>query len=125
MNLGVGGQCHFEQVMARFLRDTPADCFIFCLGINIHNLGSMSMRTFVDAAIGFLTTIRDGHPKTPIGIISPFWGGYRETKGWQTDIGSGLANGAHIPSLVEMRRLLSDMADLMQQRGDSNLHYID
>jgi len=125
MNLGVGGQCHFDQAMARHLRDTRADCFVFCLGINVHNLGSMSARTVVEGALGFLSTVRDGHPETPICVISPIWGGFREAKSWQTDVGRGIDRGATVPSLLEWRALLSSAVQLLQQRGDKNLHYVD
>ena len=41
------------------------------LGINVVNGDTMRERAFVAAFHGFLDTIRDGHPKTPILITSP------------------------------------------------------
>ena len=40
------------------------------LGINTHNLASLSNRTFATAALGFVLTVRDGHPTTPLVLIS-------------------------------------------------------
>ena len=124
VNLGVGGQCHFDQVMARLISKAPAACFAFELGINVHNMCSMNMRTFAEAAMGFILTVRDGHPKTPICVISPIWGGFREEQGWDTDIGFG-AFKAKCPSLTEMRDLLKKMVELLRSRGDENLHLVD
>ena len=35
------------------------DCISLKLGINIHNLGSMAIQAFQQAAVGFISTIRD------------------------------------------------------------------
>ena len=48
------------------------------LGINTHNLASLSNRTFATAALGFVLTVRDGHPTTPLVLISPIFGSWRE-----------------------------------------------
>lgn len=122
-NMGVGGQCHFDPVVARYLKDIPADYFVFCLGINIHNFGSMSTRTMIEMAMGFLATVRDGHPATPILVISPIWGGFRETKSWETPIGP--AGPAVVPCLADWRVMLKSAVELLKSRGDLNLHYLD
>jgi len=124
VNLGVGGQCHFDQVMARLISKAPAACFAFELGINVHNMFTMSTRTFAEAAMGFILTIRDGHPKTPICLISPIWSGFREEQGWDADIGFS-AFKAKCPSLTEMRDSLQKMVELLRSRGDENLHLVD
>lgn len=76
-SLGFGGQCHFDQAVARMIRDTPADIISLKLGINLHNMTSATHRTFAAMALGFIQTIRDGHPNTPILIVSPIWGAWR------------------------------------------------
>ena len=70
-NLGLGGQCHLDQFMAKAIRNLPAKVISLELGINILNADSMRERTFIPAFHAFLDTIREGHPKTPIVIITP------------------------------------------------------
>ena len=41
----------------------------------------MGKRGFASAVIGFLLTVRDGHPTTPIVVTSPIFGTWRETLG--------------------------------------------
>ena len=50
-----------------------ADCLTFNLGINVHNLASLSLRTFATSALGFVMTVRDGHPLIPIVLVSPIF----------------------------------------------------
>nr|WP_231747581.1 GDSL-type esterase/lipase family protein [Auraticoccus cholistanensis] len=77
-NLGFGGSALVDPFMARVLRDTPADLISVKLGINVVNLDGMRLRTFVPAVHGFLDTIRDGHPTTPLLLVSPLWCGIHE-----------------------------------------------
>ncbi|MGJ5895403.1 lipase [Streptomyces sp. V2] len=71
LNLGFGGSAMLDQFTARAIRDTPADLITLKIGINIANADAMRMRAFGPAVHGFLDTIRDGHPNTPIVLISP------------------------------------------------------
>ena len=70
-SLGFAGQCQLDQFAARTIRDLPADLISLKLGINVVNADSMRERAFVPAVHGLLDTIRDGHPDTPILVISP------------------------------------------------------
>jgi hypothetical protein len=70
-NLGLGGSCHLDQFVARHIRDGPADVISLKLGINVSNQASLIERTFVPTFHGFVDTIRDGHPDTPIVVASP------------------------------------------------------
>lgn len=70
-NLGLGGQAQLDSFMARLIRDTTADLITLKVGINLVNADSMRARTFKAAVHGMLDTIRDGHPGTPIVLISP------------------------------------------------------
>src|SRR6266704_1813796 len=72
-NLGIGGSALADPFTARVMRDAPADLVSVKLGINVVNLDSMRLRSFVPAVHGFLDTIRDGHPTTPLVIISPIF----------------------------------------------------
>lgn len=77
-NLGVGGSSFVDQFMARVIRDTPADVISLNFGINVVNLDGMRLRVFVPAVHGFLDTVRDGHPDTPIVVASPLYCGIHE-----------------------------------------------
>ena len=70
-NLGFGGSAFVDPFVARVIRDAPADFISVKFGINVVNLDAMRLRTFVPAVHGFLDTIRDGHPDTPLLVVSP------------------------------------------------------
>jgi hypothetical protein len=70
-NLGLGGCANLEQFAARTIRDLPADLISLKIGINIVNGAILTERTFSPAVHGFLDTIREGQPLTPILVISP------------------------------------------------------
>ncbi|MFF4600730.1 hypothetical protein [Amycolatopsis sp. NPDC001319] len=69
--LGFAGQCHLDPVVARFIRDTPAELISVCLGSNVYRHCTFSARSFVPAVTGFLQTVRDGHPDTPLVVMTP------------------------------------------------------
>lgn len=71
INLGFSGNALLDPFTARALRDTPADLISVKIGINLVNLDVMRLRAFVPAVHGFLDTIREGHPDTPLLVISP------------------------------------------------------
>lgn len=77
-NLGFGGSALLDPFVARVIRDAPADIISLKIGINIVNLDSMRLRSFVPALHGFLDTIREGHPITPILLVSPIFCGIHE-----------------------------------------------
>ena len=56
---------------ARVIRDTGADLISPKIGINLVNADLMRVRAFGPAVHGFLDTIRDGHPETPLLVVSP------------------------------------------------------
>lgn len=71
MNLGLGGSALLDPFTARVLRDLPADAISIKIGINIVNNDLMRLRAFGPAVHGFLDTIREGHPQTPMLVVSP------------------------------------------------------
>lgn len=70
VNLGMGGSALLDPFTARTMRDLPADLISIKLGINVVNADLMRRRAFGPAVHGFLDTIRDGHPTTPIVVVS-------------------------------------------------------
>ncbi|WP_457309971.1 GDSL-type esterase/lipase family protein [Sphingomonas sp. UYAg733] len=70
-NLGLGGNALLDPFVARVMRDAPADLISVKLGINLVNTDLMRLRAFAPAVHGLLDTIRDGHPDTPLLVVSP------------------------------------------------------
>ena len=91
----------------------------------------MGKRGFASAVIGFLLTVRDGHPTTPIVVTSPIFGTWRETLGpskaiFAPDEGQTVENqNEMLMSLQQTRSQLKGVVEMLQKRGDSNLHYRD
>ena len=71
VNLGFGGGALLDPFTARAMRNTPADLLSVKVGINLVNLDGMRLRVFTPAVDGFLDTIREGHPTTPLLVITP------------------------------------------------------
>ncbi|NLU72154.1 lipase [Streptomyces sp. HNM0575] len=71
VNLGFGGGALLDAFTARAMRDTPADLISVKIGINLVNADAMRLRAFTSAVHGFLDTVREGHPATPLLVISP------------------------------------------------------
>ena len=112
-SMGFGGQCHFDPLVGRTIRDLSADLISMKLGINTHG-GSFSQRTWQQAVIGLVLTIRDGHPDTPLLLVSPIFGCQREMEA----AGTGM-------TLRMMRGQLADVVETFRSRGDAHIHYLD
>lgn len=137
-NLGFGGSAMIDPFMARVIRDTPADIISIKLGINVVNADVMRLRAFVPAVHGFLDTIRDGHPVTPIVLISPIFCGIHETTPGPgavdvstigTDqvrfIATGQSDEVSRGALT-LEVIRREMASLVEGRAtDVHLHYLD
>lgn len=137
-NLGFGGSALVDPFMARVIRDTPADVISVKLGINVVNLDAMRRRSFVPAVHGFLDTIRDGHPETPLTLVSPIYCGIHENTPGPgtidpeslgpgrspqfTATGSPAAVAAGALTLTVVRQALEEIAEA---REDPHLHYLD
>ncbi|WP_199037131.1 SGNH/GDSL hydrolase family protein [Glycomyces salinus] len=136
-NLGFGGSALVDPFAARVMRDTAADLISVKLGINVVNSDAMRLRTFVPAVHGFLDTIRDGHPETPLVLVSPIHCGIHEhTPGPGMFDPQGFAAGqvrfaaAGQPGDTELGRLTltvirDALAGIVERREDPNLHYLD
>jgi len=112
--LGYGGQCHLDPMIARMIRDLPADYLSICAGINIYGAASLGPRAFVPALIGFVQILRERHPATPLAILSPIYSPPRET----TPNAVGF-------TLQAMRDAVAEAVALLQSRGDQYVHYVD
>ncbi len=112
-NLGFGGNCVFEPMIGRLIRDLPADFISLKLGINVHR-GALTQRTFAPNVIGLIALIREKHPHIPLAIISPIICPPRESERFHQQS----------LTLCEMRSILADVVATFQQYGDRNIHYV-
>ncbi|WP_432041804.1 GDSL-type esterase/lipase family protein [Streptomyces cadmiisoli] len=136
VNLGFSGSALLDPFTARAMRDTPADLISVKIGINIVNADVMRLRAFTPAVHGFLDTIRDGHPVTPLLVVSPILCPVQE------DTPGPLAPDPDGDSLrfkamgdpaeraagrLTLNIIRDALARVVQQRAvdDPNLHYLD
>ncbi|WP_327654397.1 GDSL-type esterase/lipase family protein [Streptomyces sp. NBC_00483] len=139
VNLGFGGGALLDPFTARALRDTPADMISVKMGINLVNADLMRMRAFTPAVHGFLDTIREGHPTTPLLVVSPILCPiHEETPGPLMPDFSSVAEGqmrfkaTGDPAEVAQGRLTletirAELARIVAQRAadDPHLYYLD
>lgn len=70
VNLGFGGNAMLDPLTARAISAADADVITLKIGVNIVGADAMRRRTFVPALHGFLDRIREGHPDTPVVLIT-------------------------------------------------------
>jgi GDSL-like Lipase/Acylhydrolase family len=136
VNLGFGGSALLDPFTARAMRDTPADLISLKIGINIVNTDAMRLRAFTPAVHGFLDTIREGHPTTPLLVVSAILCPVQE------DTPGPLAPDFDGPTLrfkatgdpaeraagrLTLNVIRDALARIVEQRAadDPNLHYLD
>ena len=139
INLGLGGSAMLDPFTARAMRDTPAALISVKMGINIVNGDVMRLRAFGPAVHGFLDTIREGHPDTPLLVVSsvhcaihedtpgptaPHLGGLGEVRLRFSAMGDPAEVAAGKLTLAVIREELSR---IVRQRAadDPNIHYLD
>ncbi|MBL0746393.1 SGNH/GDSL hydrolase family protein [Nocardioides baculatus] len=137
VNLGLGGSALLDPFVARTIRDTPADLISVKLGINLVNQDLLRRRALGPAVHGWLDTIRDGHPETPIRLVSSIHCGIHEsTPGPSAPDMAALAEGrlAFVaggdPATVAQGALTLEvvrevLAEVVERRGDPHLSYVD
>jgi hypothetical protein len=131
-NMGVAGQCQLDPGVARVIRDGDFDLISLKLGINVINLDSMRDRVFAPMVHGFLDTIREGKPKTPILVISPIICPAAEAHPGPTIPTSTVVRVPPRPaelaygalSLQRVREMLEWIVAVRRTDGDVNLHYL-
>ncbi|MGH2356008.1 MAG: GDSL-type esterase/lipase family protein [Chloroflexota bacterium] len=112
--LGYGGQCHLDSMVARMMRDLPADFLSMCVGINIYGGATLNPRTFRPAIIGFVQLVRETHPDTPFVVMSPIVSPPREST--LNPVGFTLA---------AMREEVAAAVEALRAHGDRHVHYLD
>jgi GDSL-like Lipase/Acylhydrolase family len=138
-NLGFSGNAMVDPFVARTIRDQPADLISVKLGINVVNRDAMRRRAFGPAIEGFLDTIRDGHPATPLVVISPILCPLVEDRPGPTEQDPDSPPGAALfrtrgrpdelaedkLSLQLIREILDGIVASRRDAGDDALTYLD
>ncbi|MFJ5222571.1 GDSL-type esterase/lipase family protein [Streptomyces sp. NPDC088400] len=139
INLGLSGGALLDPFTARALRDTPADLISVKIGINLVNADLMRLRAFTPAVHGFLDTIREGHPTTPLLVVSPILCPIHEdTPGPSMPDFSNLSGGRlqfratgdpaeRAAGKLTLTVIREELARVVKQRAaaDPNLHHLD
>jgi hypothetical protein len=113
MNLGYGSACHLDPMLARLMRDLPADLIAMEVGINIYINAALNAVSLRAAFVGFVQILREGHFDTPIIVMSSIYADWRES----TPNAVGL-------TLDRIREELAAAVDDLRALGDGNLHYV-
>jgi lysophospholipase L1-like esterase len=111
--LGFSGQCQYEPMIARTIRDTPVDFISLCAGINTYGANCYNHRTFQATIIGFLKIIREKQSTVPIVLSSPIYGDFRE----ETPNLVGF-------TLIQMREQLKEIVHIFRNNGDQQIFYV-
>lgn len=113
-SLGFAGECYLDDAVSSTIAATGADLISLSVGINVYNAGAYSPRTYPGAVRAFLKVVRDGHPQTPIAMITPVLSVPREEEvgplGW---------------TLSDYRKATVAAVRRLQAEGDDQLHLID
>ncbi len=117
INLGFSGQCHAHTLVARVLRDLPADLYLLKMGVNIHGSNSLNGITFMPNVAGLVRLIREKHPTAPIALVSPI----RYAAGEDRQVENAV--GMSIPKFRE--QIADTVGRLRRVTADPNVHYFD
>ncbi|MDX5459150.1 SGNH/GDSL hydrolase family protein [Micromonospora tulbaghiae] len=136
VNLGFSGSALLDPFTARAMRDTPADLISVKIGINVVNADLMRLRAFGPAVHGFLDTIREGHPQTPLLVVSsilcpiqedtPGPGAVEFVDGRMRFRATG-DPAERAAGRLTLRVIRAELARIVASRSgaDPNLHYLD
>lgn len=133
INLGFSGSAMLDPFVARVVRDEPADLISLEIGINLVNSDAMRLRAFVPAVHGFLDTVRDGHPETPIIVVSPIYCPIHENTPGPgafdpASLSEGkiafMATGEPGPGKLTLTVIRDELERIVTAREDPNLTYV-
>lgn len=139
VNLGFGGSALLDPFVARTIRNTPADLISLKIGINLVNTDVMRLRAFGPTMHGFLDTIREGHPTTPLFVVSPIFCPIHETvpgpsqadlpalrRGQLLFQAGGNAEDVKLGKLT-LTLIRDQLRTIVERRSkdDDNIHYLD
>jgi lysophospholipase L1-like esterase len=130
-NLGFAGDAMLDPFVAQTIATQPADVITLKLGINPVTTEAMKERVFGPAVHGFLDLVREGHPTTPIIVISAIAApGFEDEAGPSREVAPGRYAGTprlatDREGLVTLARSRAIIADVLAHRADdANLAYL-
>lgn len=112
VNLAYGGQCHLDSMVARLMRDLPAELLSIEVGVNIQGFATLDERALRAALIGFVRILRERHPDTPLAVMSALYAWERET-----------TRNAVKLTLADTRGIVQEAVAALRANGDANVHY--
>ncbi|MFF7586261.1 GDSL-type esterase/lipase family protein [Kitasatospora purpeofusca] len=132
-NLSQPGNDMLDPYVARTIRDLPADLISLETGVNIVARTGFRLRTFGPAVHGFLDTVRDGHPDTPLLVVSPVSCPVLEECPGPTGVGrdgriTALGDRAEVAGgALSLQVVRAELARIVAARRarDPHLHYLD
>ncbi|MFB6893228.1 GDSL-type esterase/lipase family protein [Kitasatospora sp. NPDC056327] len=132
-NLSQPGNEMLDPYVARTIRDLPVDLISLKTGVNIVARTAFRLRTFGPAVHGFLDTIRDGHPDTPLLVVSPVSCPALEARPGPTGAGrdgriTALGDPADVArGALSLQVVRDELARIVAARRahDPNLHHLD
>jgi lysophospholipase L1-like esterase len=119
-----------DPFVARVIRDRPADLITLKIGVNPVGADALRSRTFAPAVHGFLDTIRDGQPDTPIVVISPVALPIHETTPGPTVVGpdgflTGTPDAGDRLGVLTLSVVRPALERIVAERDDAAMHYVD
>ncbi|MCD2443222.1 GDSL-type esterase/lipase family protein [Agromyces sp. SYSU K20354] len=135
-NVAFSGNAMLDPFTARTMRDAAADLISLKVGINLVNGDVMRRRAFLPAVHGFIDTIRDGHPDTPIVVVSPIWCEPAEraagptiqdpTKAFEWSVAGGTRDEV-AQGKLSLASIREDLREIVATRAvaDPELRYVD
>lgn len=134
VNLGMSGNAVLDPYVARAIAQADAELVTLKVGINVVNRDCLRERTFVPALHGFLDTLRQGLPRTPVVVISPLLCPLVEATPGPTSLDPATgrfrteADGVHrAEGQLDLRRIRDLVAGVVASRAgwDPMLHHLD
>ncbi|MGF3056419.1 GDSL-type esterase/lipase family protein [Microbacterium sp. YY-01] len=125
-DLGFSGNAMLDPWVAQRIAATPADIISLKVGINIVGSDAFTQRSFVPALHGFLDTIRQAHPRTPVvmmtAVACPL---HENTPGPTVGDGSGRFVAAPVRDSLTLTDTRELIAHAVEARNDPALALID
>jgi hypothetical protein len=123
----------WPAMVARTIRDLDVDIISMKVAANIIAEDTMRERPFGPALHGFLDTIREGKPHTPILVVSPIFSPLaenhpgpllRNADGRVVNVDSGTELRRTSLTMRRMRSVIEEVVKVRRELGDENLHYL-
>ncbi|HXQ60301.1 MAG TPA: SGNH/GDSL hydrolase family protein, partial [Acidimicrobiales bacterium] len=113
-NLGYAGTARGETTSALTLAETPAEVISIAFGLNNWSRVPHTPALMAEEVRCFLSVVRDGHPETPVVVVSPT--ARPDAEGEPNRVGATLA---------QLRKAMEDTVRAQIEEGDENLFLVE